>query len=95
MGSSHPVAIALPEPLADSTPVEPFSERSVRLLPVSGKSNKALRELAERYRAWLDEHAAELANDDDGSAAALLSDMAWTAGAGRSHAGLLGPLGRT
>ena len=54
------------------------------MLPLSGKSEDALRESAERYLSWLDEFAGELSS---GAAAAepLLSDMAWTAAVGRSH----------
>ena len=46
--------------------------RSHRLLPLSAKSNRALGELAARYRAWLAEDAS-------------LADVVWTAGVGRSH----------
>ena len=75
-GSARPVAVALPEPVADlSLPEEGFAGRETRLLPLSGKADGALRELAERYLSWLDEHAEE----------AMLADMAWTAGVGRSH----------
>ena len=55
-----------------------------RLLPLSGKSDRALTDLADRYLAWLDERAEEIAADGD-AAASLLADMAWTAGIGRSH----------
>ncbi len=58
--------------------------RPSRLLPLSGKSDKALRELAGRYLAWLDERSAALASPGD-AADSLLSDMSWTAGVGRSH----------
>ena len=52
--------------------------REVRLLPLSGKTPGALQELAGRYREWLTE---------DSPLSDLLSDMAWTAGIGRSHFG--------
>ena len=60
------------------------SARRTRLLPLSAKSPELLPKLAERYLDWLDEQArdrssADAANDP------LLSDMAWTAGVGRSH----------
>ena len=55
-----------------------------RLLPLSAKTPQALRELADRYLCWLDEHAAELSTRGAASDP-LLSDMAWTAGAGRGH----------
>ncbi len=54
-----------------------------RLLPLSGKSPEALRDLAGRYLSWLDDHALESSGDD--AATALLTDMAWTASIGRSH----------
>ena len=49
-------------------------EGEVRLLPLSGRSAGALRELAGRYGEWLGEEAP-------------LADAAWTAGVGRSHFG--------
>ena len=69
-GSARPVA--LPEAVADLPQVE---ERRTRLLPLSGKAEGALRELAGCYLSWLDECDEE----------AMLADMAWTAGVGRSH----------
>ena len=57
---------------------EPLAERSVRLLPVSGRTGEALRQLAGRYVAWLDARSGALSP-------ARLSDAAWTAGVGRSH----------
>ena len=48
---------------------------ATRFLPLSGKSDTALRELAGHYLTWLDERAD----------AQSLADMAWTAAAGRSH----------
>ena len=71
-GSARPVAVALPESLADLPQAE---ERGTRLLPLSGKADGALRELAGCYLSWLDECDEE----------AMLADMAWTAGVGRSH----------
>ncbi|MDE2795337.1 MAG: SDR family NAD(P)-dependent oxidoreductase [Gemmatimonadota bacterium] len=69
----------------DSRVPEPgIQPRGTRLLPLSGKSEVALRELAGRYLAWLDERVGEL-SDADAVSAAVLSDMAWTAGVGRSH----------
>ena len=85
-GPARAVAVSLPEPLADLLPSEKgeFQARGTRLLPLSGKANGALRELAGRYLSWLDEQAGELST---GGAAGqpLLADMAWTAGVGRSH----------
>ena len=56
----------------------PLAAREARLLPLSGRTGEALRQLASRYAAWLDSRSEELTP-------ALLSDVAWTAGAGRSH----------
>ena len=58
--------------------------RGTRFLPLSGKSDDALRELAGRYLAWLDGQTDGLALEDTASGPQL-SDMAWTAGVGRSH----------
>ena len=71
-GSARPVAVTLPESLADWPQAE---ERRTRLLPLSGKADGALRDLAGCYLSWLDEYDEE----------AVLADMAWTAGVGRSH----------
>ena len=63
---------------------------TARMLPLSGKSENALRELADSYLEWLDKHAGDnlsggkLATDDN-PAAGDLADLAWTAGVGRSH----------
>ncbi len=82
-GPARRVAVDLPESLADGTPAERESApRGTRLLPLSGRSEAALRALAARYLTWLDERAEELATDGAG---ALLADMAWTAGVGRTH----------
>ena len=58
--------------------------RRARILPLSGKSVGALRELAQRYMAWLDGGVVEGASDGT-ALPEILSDMAWTAGVGRSH----------
>ncbi len=83
-GPPQPVAVDLPATLADVAAPESCMPRSTRLLPLSGKTDQALRELAGRYLAWLDERA-EVLSGADGVADAVLADMAWTAGAGRSH----------
>ena len=54
------------------------AERRYRLLPLSGRSEQALRELAGRYRGWLESGSGEGSWE-------RLSDAAWTAGVGRSH----------
>ncbi len=58
--------------------------RNVRLLPLSGKSEPALKSLAKSYLEWLDERADGL-SPDVAASDPLLSDLAWTAGIGRSH----------
>ena len=79
-GSAQPVAVSLPESLADlPLAEEEIRTRGTRFLPLSGKADGALRELAGRYLSWLDECDEELSSE------AVLADMAWTAGVGRSH----------
>ncbi len=74
------------EPLAAGAPGVSLPRRT-RLLPLSAKSESALRQLAERYLSWLDDRAPELDSPDAGIDQ-VLSDMSWTAGVGRSHFGL-------
>ena len=84
-GPVRPVAMSLPEPVAEVPGTgEGLAERGARLLPLSARSEEALAALAGRYLEWLDGRAGEIAPDDAASRA-LLSDMAWTAGVGRSH----------
>ena len=83
-GAPRAVA-ASPAAPAESRQIEPAPRaREVRLLPLSGKSGRALRDLAKRYLSWLDEQEAA-APAEDGSLELLLSDMAWTAATGRCH----------
>ena len=84
-GAPQPVAV----PRSDVAPGLPqgddgLAARGTRLLPLSGKSDEALRALAGRYLAWLDERGSALAGEGEGCDPAF-SDMAWTAGVGRSH----------
>ena len=84
-GSSRRIPASLPEWFSSATPpVDNPAPRQVRCLPLSGRSDDALRNLAARYLSWLDGSVDELAceNSADDS---LLADMAWTAGTGRSH----------
>ena len=84
-GPATPVPVSLPEPLAALRPAEAAPcPRESRILPLSGKSEGALRELAGRYLDWLGERSEDL-SPRDGNAAARLADLAWTAGVGRSH----------
>ena len=83
-GSAQSIAISLPESIANFPLSEgDFAERTTRFLPLSGKSNEALQDLAECYLSWLNEHAERFASEE--TAKDMLSDVAWTAGAGRSH----------
>ena len=82
VGSGKSVPVTLPSTVDDlPLPEQDVRPRRTRLLPLSGKSERALRELVERYVSWLDQH--ELSSE--GVADPLLADMAWTAGVGRSH----------
>ena len=76
-GLARQIAVSAPES-GDDSAVEAPAKREKRLLPLSGKSDNALRELADSYLAWLDER-------QDSADSPFLSDMAWTAGVGRSH----------
>ena len=85
VGSARRVAITLPvESTLVSSPDRRPARREIRVLPLSGKSEPALRDVARRYLSWLDERFGA-ASPDCAEPEALLSDMAWTAGVGRSH----------
>ena len=75
-----------PLPLVDASQGEAGSvaQRRVRVLPLSGKTEAAVGELAVRYLGWLDAHESTLPTDGP-ALAAPLSDLAWTASMGRSH----------
>ncbi len=93
VGSALPVAVSPPEPAADPPKAsDGLLKRKARILPLSGKSEAALRDLAGRYLSWLDEREEALAPESAASEP-LLSNMAWTTAVGRSHfthrAGLL------
>ena len=85
-GRGMPVAVSMPASVADLQPAaDAPAPRETRFLPLSAKSDDALRALARTYLDWLDERMAELSS---GTAAdPLLADLAWTAGVGRSHFG--------
>lgn len=71
--NAHVILEEAPEvPTAAAEPAEPAPRFSV--LPLSGRTPAALRHTAERYRAWMTEHPD-----------AALSDVCFTAGAGRAH----------
>ncbi|MCY3770559.1 MAG: SDR family NAD(P)-dependent oxidoreductase [Gemmatimonadetes bacterium] len=84
-GSPIALAVSLPEAMDTvSGPPGDMEPRKARLLPLSGKSENALRELAGRYLSWLDQRAADSTAGDAGLEEHL-ADMAWTSGVGRSH----------
>ncbi|MDE0139315.1 MAG: beta-ketoacyl synthase N-terminal-like domain-containing protein, partial [bacterium] len=76
-GSPQAVPVNLPEAVAGFS-VSEAGQRGARLLPLSGRSPGAVRDLARRYVSWLDGREGPASD-------ALLSDLAWTAGTGRSH----------
>ena len=84
-GPVRPVAVSLPEPVTGlPRNGDGLAPRAARLLPLSAKSGEALGVLAGRYLELLDGRAGEIAGGDAVSDP-MLSDMAWTAGVGRSH----------
>ncbi|MCE2452513.1 MAG: type I polyketide synthase [Nitrospinae bacterium] len=82
-GSAQPLAVTLPDSVPESPAAEEMRPRRTRMLPLSGKSDDALRESAGRYLSWLDERGEELSAED--AMQSVLPDMAWTAAVGRSH----------
>ena len=75
---------AVPGPEEDAGTPARDQAPTARFLPLSARSEEALRALAARYLAWLEGRAGELAAAGPASDA-LLSDMAYTAGVGRRH----------
>ena len=83
-GGTQPVPLVRSRRYADIPESdEPHQARVARLLPLSAKSPEARRELVGAYLSWLDGADVQKALEADG--AGFLSDMAWTAGTGRSH----------
>ncbi len=72
-----------PLPIGDSSTggvgvaqaIEAVEDRPARFLPLSGKSEAAVKEAAQAYLDWLDEHGQEPG----------FSDLAWSASVTRSH----------
>ncbi|MDE0310421.1 MAG: SDR family NAD(P)-dependent oxidoreductase [Acidiferrobacterales bacterium] len=81
-GAANRIDVSLPAPVTELA-VDDLQTRPLRILPLSGKSEDALRKLAGRYLAWLDNGSAAHLNSD--ALGCKLTDMAWTAGVGRSH----------
>ena len=84
VGAVRRVPVSRPEPVETPVPSDGLTRRTTRFLPLSGKSHEALRELAGRYVSWLDERTGR-ASPQSTAPEPLPSDMAWTAGVGRSH----------
>ena len=81
---SKRVPVLLPEQVGNlPVSADGLEERRARFLPLSGKSDDALRDLAGKYLSWLVEH------ENGSTQAALtpqsLADTAWMASVGRSH----------
>ena len=86
-GAARPVSVSLPASVAGlAQAADGLAPRGTRMLPLSGKTGDALRAQAAGYLAWLDERESHLAAEGAASDP-LLSDMAWSAGTGRSHFG--------
>ncbi len=83
-GAQKQIAVSLPEIPVLQQSKDDLAPRLRRVLPLSGKSEVALQEVASRYLDWLNEQDALLAKAGAASDP-LLSDMTWTAGTGRSH----------
>ena len=84
-GSVQEIPVSMPASGTDlATSQDDLAPRKTRFLPLSGKSDGAIRDLAGRYMSWLDERTDELSFDGVASGP-LLSDMSWTAGVGRSQ----------
>ena len=80
VGAGKAVSVSLPESVGDAAVSgDGFGVRERRFLPLSGKSDGAVRELATRYISWLDRHGLGEASNG------MLADVSWTAGVGRSH----------
>ena len=83
-GAPQPVAASPIAPAADGPAPLATDMRTTRLLPLSGKTDQALRQLAGSLPGMARCEAE--AFDSAGTAAdPLLADMAWTASVGRSH----------
>ena len=84
-GAPQTVAVSPPPGAADMPlPGDAAQPRGRRLLPLSARSSSALRELAGRYLAWLDELEVEAAGGGTPPESPL-ADAAWTASVGRRH----------
>ncbi|MCY3540624.1 MAG: SDR family NAD(P)-dependent oxidoreductase [Gammaproteobacteria bacterium] len=83
-GTSQRIPVVLGDLIQDEAQMETSASRRTRLLPLSGKTHDALKNLADRYLDWLDGQQEALSSVEDAESK-LLADMAWTASVGRSH----------
>lgn len=83
-GSLQHIPVALANFLEDDPQLDTSTKRKTRFLPLSGKTYGALKELANSYLDWLDEHEKSTSTANDAESV-LLADMAWTASIGRTH----------
>ena len=83
-GTPRHVTVSLPDSTDEAPQTGETDPRPTRLLPLSGKTEQALKDSAQRYQTWLDERAADL-DSSESDRGDLLADMARTAGVGRSH----------
>ncbi len=80
--AGSPQSVPLPSISAvNIAPAPTTDNRQARFLPLSAKSEDALKHLARRYLEWVAERKDACGPD----LSDLLADMAWTAGVGRSH----------
>ena len=85
VGAASRVPPSLAPPLAAADPRQGATlAGELRIMPLSGKSPGALRDLAGRYLEWLDDRTAPQPADRSAEKAPL-ADLAWTAGVGRGH----------
>ena len=83
-GESHPASPVALQPAATAGTHRRQEARPARLLPLSGKSDAALRDLARSYLSWLDSQTSP-AFQDGAATDRELADIAWSASVARSH----------
>ena len=83
-GSPHAVSVSLDTSAILPSETPGIRPRVNRFLPLSGKSEGAVKDLAARYLSWLEEQEPGTSPYSTTSGPTL-SDMSWTASVGRSH----------
>ncbi len=85
VGKGHLVENTFGDQSSDRTgdDIQDLPMDKTRLLPLSAKSEPALRDLAKRYLNWINGQDI----NDEAVETNLLADMAWTSSSGRSHMG--------